>query len=151
MTVPAEVRTALAGRPEVGAWDPMFPLLTVDTTGFPHVCLLGRAELSTDADHVYAVLASPTTVGNLKRTGLATLIVIGATAAAYCKLTAGPGQLERDGLHGFEFTLAEVKFDSAAVDLTPPRFQVDARLTESERWQDSAALLAELAGNHTIH
>ncbi|WP_281221265.1 hypothetical protein [Nocardia uniformis] len=44
-----------------------------------------------------------------------------------------------------------MKFDSAAVDLTPHRIQVNVRLTESERWHDLTALLAELAGIHTIH
>lgn len=145
MTVPAEVRQALSGQPGVGTWDPIFPLLSVDAAGFPHVCLLGRAELAADAERVHAVLASPTTIGNLVRTRRATLIVIGSTAAVYCKLTATAAPLERDGLVGFEFAVAEVKIDSAAVDLTPPLFRVDDRLTDSERWQDSKAILAELA------
>lgn len=46
--IPPEVVTALAGQPVVGSWKSMFPLLTVDGSGFPHVCLLSRAELRAD-------------------------------------------------------------------------------------------------------
>ncbi|WP_433667689.1 hypothetical protein ACQP06_28480 [Nocardia sp. CA-136227] len=146
MKVPDEVRALLAGRPEAGAWDPIFPLLTVDAAGFPHVCLLGRAELAVDAERVFAVLASATTIANLRRTGRATLLVIGSSTGLYCKMSLAGAPLERDGLIGFEFTTAEVKYDSAGVDLLCARFRVDAGLMASERWQDSAALLAELAG-----
>jgi len=65
MTVPPEIVAALAGLPEVGSWEPMFPLLTVDDPGFPHVCPLSPAEVHSDVHHVYAALASPTTVTNL--------------------------------------------------------------------------------------
>ncbi|MDT7630568.1 MAG: hypothetical protein QOI50_2498, partial [Pseudonocardiales bacterium] len=41
--IPVELRSALAGRPTVGDWDVMFPWLTIDDAGFPHVCLLSRA------------------------------------------------------------------------------------------------------------
>lgn len=46
--IPPEVVTALAGQPVVGSWESMFPLLTVDGSGFPNVCLLSRAELRAD-------------------------------------------------------------------------------------------------------
>ena len=34
MTVPPEIVAVLAGSPEVGSWEPMFLLLTVDEPGF---------------------------------------------------------------------------------------------------------------------
>lgn len=84
--MPVGIRDALVGRPAVGEWDPMFPLLTVDDAGFPHVCLLGRAELEADDAHLYAVLSSANTIANLASSRRATLIVIGPDAATYCKL-----------------------------------------------------------------
>jgi hypothetical protein len=87
-TVPPEIVAALGGRPEVGSWEPMFPLLTVGESGFPHVCMLSRAELEADDYHVYAALASPTTVSNLSRRPAATLMVIGDDSAHYANLRA---------------------------------------------------------------
>jgi Pyridoxamine 5'-phosphate oxidase len=88
MTVPSEIVAALAGWPEAGSWEPTFPLLTVDESGFPHVCLLSRAELHADAHRVYAVLASPTTVRNLSRRPAATVVVVLAESADYLKVRA---------------------------------------------------------------
>jgi hypothetical protein len=103
MTVPSEIVAALAGSPEVASWEPMFPLLTVDDSGFPHVCLLSRAELQADVQHVYAVLASPTTVSNLRQRPAATLLVVLADSACYLKGqgdTSRPVQPGRGGVRG---------------------------------------------------
>ncbi|MCU1651950.1 MAG: hypothetical protein JWQ60_3099 [Pseudonocardia sp.] len=97
--IAVELRSALAGRPNVGDWDVMFPWLTIDDTGFPHGCLLSRAELDADRDRVHAVLASPATISNLRRHPQATLVGIDKHAATYAKLTVartlttGPGPL----------------------------------------------------------
>ena len=44
-----------------------FPILTVDGDGYPHVCLLSCAELAADEYHVFAVVASGTTIENIRR------------------------------------------------------------------------------------
>jgi hypothetical protein len=88
MTVPSEIVAALAGWPEVGSREPMFSLLTVDESGFPHVCLLSRAERDAGAHHVYAALASPTTVRNQSRRPAATVVVVLAESADYLKVRA---------------------------------------------------------------
>lgn len=144
-TVPQDVVDALAGQPAVGDLDPIFPLLTTDAAGFPHVCLLGRAELAADGQRIYAVLASPTTIGNLRRTGQATLVFIGTLAATYFKLTVIGEPLASAGLIGVRFEVATSRSDAIGVALTPPLFRVEPHLATTERWGDSARLLADLA------
>jgi hypothetical protein len=142
VTVPPEIVAALSGSPTVGAWEPMFPLLTVDEAGFPHVCLLSRAELDSDASHVYAVLASPTTVNNLSRRPAATLMVIVDDSAYYLKLrvihTSG------SDLTGVVFEVISSVRDSLAIPLTPPRYLVTSSLPVAEAWAQSAELLSRL-------
>jgi hypothetical protein len=50
------------------------------------VCLLSRAELDADERRLRAVVAGANTTANLRRSGLATLMLIGGDAAWYCKL-----------------------------------------------------------------
>jgi hypothetical protein len=142
LTVPPEVMAALAGSPEVGAWEPMFPLLTMDEAGFPHVCLLSRAELHADASHVYAVLASPTTVSNLSRRPAATLMVIVDKSAYYLKLRV----IHTQGsvLTGIVSEVISSLRDSLAIPLTPPRYLVASSLPAAEAWAQSAELLSRL-------
>ncbi|MBV9365580.1 MAG: hypothetical protein JOY89_15175 [Solirubrobacterales bacterium] len=142
--VPDEVRRALRGWPQVGIWDQMFALLTVDAEGFPHVCLLSRAELEAGVSEIRAVIASPTTSANLKRSRRATLMVIDPAAAWYCKLEV-LGLRVRDGEPlGAKFQVASVKRDSVDVALKPARFLPTAALTRAEDWRRSERLLAAL-------
>lgn len=121
----------------------MFPLLSVDGSGFPHVCLLSRAELQADARYVYAVLASSTTVGNLRRSRAATLLVVLGDSARYLKVRV---------VHIGEPKPAEVVFevvtaarDSLDIRLTPPQYLVADSLPVTEAWDRSAELLTALA------
>jgi hypothetical protein len=140
MTVPAEVVAVLAGSPEVGSWEPMFPLLTVGEPGFPHVCLLSRA----DVHHVYAVLASPTTVNNLSRRPAATLMVILDDSAHYLKLRVV--QTSGSVRTAVVFEVFSSVRDSLAIPLMPPRYLVTSSLPVAEAWAQSAELLSSLTG-----
>ena len=142
MTVPPEIVAALAGSPEVASWEPMFPLLTVDDSGFPHVCLLSRAELQADAQHVYAVLASPTTVRNLSRRPAATLVVLVADSAHYLKARAVHVGLSAPAEVVFEVTTSAR--DSLAIPLKAPQYLVPRSLPAAEAWERSAELLTGL-------
>jgi Pyridoxamine 5'-phosphate oxidase len=142
VTVPPEIVAALAGSPEVGSWEPMFPLLTVDEPGFPHVCLLSRAELDSDATSVYAALASPTTVKNLTRRPTATLMVIVDDSAYYLKLRVV--RTTGSVLAGVVFEVISSVRDSLAIPLTPPRYLVTSSLPVAEAWAKSAELLSRL-------
>ena len=108
--LPKTIVDALIGYPEVGVSDIMIPLLTIDEAGYPHVCLLSRAELDADTNHIYAVVASPVTRLNILRDRRATLIVFTASAAYYSKLDA---TLMKDDGHllGVIFTLHSIKED----------------------------------------
>ncbi|MHB1569253.1 MAG: hypothetical protein ACYC0H_08615 [Solirubrobacteraceae bacterium] len=139
------MRHALAGWPEIGTWDQMFPLLTVDVDEFPHVCLLSRTELEADAVAIRAVIASRNTSRNVQRSGRATLVVIGTEAAWYAKLTLVRSRVEQDGLLGADFRVASLKRDAAGVALRPCGFMPTAALRIEENWERSMRLLSELS------
>jgi hypothetical protein len=143
MKVPGDVAAAVDGWPSVGQWDPMIPLLTVDAAGFPHVCLLSRAELEADGNHLFAVIASPTTMANLQRSGKATLVTVGRAAAVYTKLTTDQIVVEHDWI-GVVFDVASVKFDALGITLTPPCYMPTESLAVQENWELIRALLVKL-------
>jgi hypothetical protein len=146
--IPIELRTALAGRPTVGEWDVMFGWLTIDDAGFPHVCLLSRAELDADRDRVHAVLASPTTISNLRRRPQATLVAVDEHAATYAKLTVD--RILTDGSWlGVSCTLASSKRDGLSIPLRSPRYLATDAVAASEDWARAARLLTRLANPPT--
>lgn len=137
--VPRAVIDAVAGRPTVGEWDVMVPILTVDRDGYPHVCLLSRAELDADDERVYAVLASSTTIG-VRRSRRATLLTVGADAATYTKLDVASTH-EDNGRLLVIFTVAAVRRDGIGIPLRPPAYLVTETLAAQENWARSTALL----------
>ena len=114
--VAEEVVAALEGSPRVGEWEVFFPILTVDGDGYPHVCLLSRAELAADEYHVFAVVASGTTIENIRRDGRATLVVFGPGSGTYCKLLAVATATEGGAL-GATFEVTWSKRDSIGIPL----------------------------------
>jgi hypothetical protein len=143
MTTPPDVVAMLAGRPVAGTWEPMFPLLTVDDSGFPHVCLLSRAELAADNRRVYAVLTSRNTIANLNRDGQATLFAVGADTAVYVKLIVRESLSDGDWL-GVACEVASAKTDSLHVPLRPPQYLV-TQVSVTENWARGERMLARLA------
>lgn len=138
--VPVEVMTALAGAPRAGEWDAIVPLLTVDTAGFPNVCLLSRSELEADERHVYAVVAGSTTIDNLERTGRATLSIVTEDAAFHVKLEVAATTRDGDRL-GLVLVSVSTKRDAVGVPVAPARYLATAELAHAETWEQSRHLL----------
>jgi hypothetical protein len=142
--IPDDVVRALDGLPIIGTYEPMIPLLTTDGKGYPHVCLLSRAEVTADNQNVLVYVTSPHTAVNLRERGQATLMVITSETAYYCKL-----QVERQRKFGSGiaccFRAVFVKRDGIGVGLQPARYWVDPTLPIQERWDESAAALQSIA------
>lgn len=134
----------LRGKPAVGGLEQAFPLLTVDDNGFPHVCLLSRAELQPARDEVRAVIAGSGTRRNLERDGKAMLMAADGEAAHYLVLEA-VRRLEGESALAVAFRVVDHIVDSAGVPLEGMRFVVGAHLPVSEAWGLSTRLLAALA------
>ncbi len=134
MNVPEVVVELLAGRPSIGTTEQAFPLVTVDSEGFPHVCLLSRMELDVVGDEVRAVIASRRTGANLERSGHATLIAIAGTTAHYLKL-----RLERqarvEGVLAAALAVVDHVADSLGITLSPITYTVPEGLDAREDWQ----------------
>ena len=147
--LPTEVLQLLAGTPEAGAWEPVFPLLTADPDGLPRVCLLSRAELDAEPAVVRCAIRSRRTTANLRRTGAAVLQVVEGTAS--WSLRTRVGRTAADGHGGFaaELVVTAVERDSLDIPLRPMGFLADAALAALERWDDNAVLFARLTGEET--
>jgi len=146
--LPKSIVDALIGYPEVGVSDIMIPLLTVDEAGYPHVCLLSRAELDADTNHIYAVVASPVSKSNILRDRRATLIVFTASAAYYSKLDATPIK-EDSHLLGVVFTLHSIKEDGdESFHMEAPRYLPTDAIALMEHWARSRSFLRELLTLH---
>lgn len=140
MTVPSDVRRLLSGWPEPGKREQAFPFLTVDIAGFPHVCLLSRAELAVSRAEVLAVLSSPRTTENLRRSGKACLVAVHADTAHYCKLRVRRSIIDQDVL-AVALDVTEHKADSAGMPLSPLSYVVPVDLPAEEAWPKSRRLL----------
>lgn len=146
--IPTSIVEALIGYPEVGVSDVIIPLITVDEAGYPHVCLLSRAELNADTNHIYAVVASTVSRANIWRDRRATLIIFTVRTAYYCKLDAAV--LRDDGdLLGVVFTILLIKEDGdESFHMEAPRYLPTDAIASKEHWARSRSLLHELLTLH---
>lgn len=138
--IPDEVVAALAGTPVPGVPEQALPLLTMDDVGFPHVCLLSRAEVEADTDEVRVAVASTRTRANLGRDGRACLLVVETTNAHYLKLRVTRA-LVNEGRLGAALELVEHRPDSLGIPLDPIRFTPTDALAQLENWDLSAGTL----------
>ena len=146
--IPTAIVDGLAGFPQIDVLDIIIPLLTVDDAGFPHVCLLSRAELSADENHVYAVVSSTVSKANLVRERRATIALITPKAAYYCKLDVD--FLERDDyLLGVVFSYSSMKVDGdESFHMQPPQYLPTREISESEHWNKSRPFLERLQATY---
>ena len=143
VVIPPAVVEQLTGLPVPGRQEAALPFLTVDDEGFPHVCLLSRAEVEADAGEVRVVLASRRTRANLARDGRASLLVVEGTTAHSLKLVLVRSHAVEDRLAA-AFSLADHSADSLGIPLSPLAYLPTDDLSDLERWDLSARGLAEL-------
>ena len=139
--IPDVVVAVLDGTPRPGVAEQALPFLTVDDAGFPHVCLLSRAEVEADAGEVRVAVASTRTRANLERDGRACLVVVETTNAHYLKLRVVRA-VEHDGRFGAALELVEHRPDSLGIPLEPMGFTPSDALRELEHWDLSERTLA---------
>ena len=142
--VPARVRDAVAGVPEVGTLDDAFLFLTVDAQGRVDVCLLSRTEVEATPSSLRVVVAGRKARRNLRATGRATFVAVTDDAAHYLALRV-LRVLEDDGAIGAELEVERDLLDDLGVELHPIRFRVAEKLAVEERWDRTRRLLARLA------
>jgi hypothetical protein len=147
--LPADVLQVLAGTPEPGAWEPVFPLITADPDGAPRICLLSRAELDAGPGVVRCAIRSRRTTANLRRTGTGVLQVVEGTTSWSLRTRVGRTAEDAHGGFAAELVVTAVERDSLGIALRPMGFRADAALAALERWDDNAVLFARLTGEET--
>ncbi|MFN3002609.1 hypothetical protein [Mycolicibacterium wolinskyi] len=147
--VPGEVSEMLRGFPDVDTQEQAFAFLTVDTGGYPHGALLSRTELEPSDDDavLFAVVASPRTRANLRRTGTAALIGVDGTTCHHLKLRM-TGSLADRGVLGCVFTVVEHKRDDLGIPLQGMQFHTSSELAQREDWPRTLAMFARLRAVH---
>ena len=143
MDLPQAVTSLLSGLPAHGQAEQAFPFLTVDEAGFPHVCLLSRAQVEPHQAGLLALVGSRRTRANLLRAGAATLIAVTPTAAHYCKLLM-TRSIEEPWALAAAFDLVEHKVDPSPVPLTPLTYVPNAEVEAAEQWERGVAMLLVL-------
>jgi hypothetical protein len=143
LEVPAEVRDAVAGVPEIGALDQVFMLLTVDVQGRVDVCLLSRTEVEATASSLRVVVAGTKARRNLRVTGRATFVAVAGDAAYYLALRV-VRVLEEAGAIGAVLEVERALRDGLGVELHPACFRVEEKLAAEERWDRTRRLLERL-------
>jgi hypothetical protein len=142
--VPSQVQECLSGEPTVGGVDLAFAFLTTDPQGFPHVCLLSRAQLEADETAIRAVVYSNQTKTNLDRDGRACLIAVSDDVAHYCKLIV-EHRISDGSLVGYSLTLHHHKLDAVPGSaLTGMTYHVTAAMPQLENWSHTRRMLAQL-------
>jgi hypothetical protein len=142
-----EVVVDVLRRPvEVGHQAQAFPFLTVDAEGLPHVALLSGRELAVTGDGaLVAALMSPTTCGNLRRSGAATILIVEGDTAHSVKLRLRT-IVEGDGaLVGCVFDFMSHKADSLGIPLVPMSFTPTGDVARIERWETTARMLRAIS------
>ena len=147
LAVPPALAAALAGLPEPGTWETACLLLTATTEGIVDICMLSRAEIDAAPDALFVVIASRKARANLSRTQHATLLAFAGGCAYYLALEQAD-VLEGEGTNGYRFVVRRVFGDDVGVRLRPLGYRVEPHLRESEDWDRSGRLLAELQSRH---
>lgn len=139
------------GVPEVGGEEQAFLLVTAGDDGWPHVCLLSRAEIeASDGDpaEVRLVVRSRRTRAHLAgpgSSGRALLFAVVDGAARKWQLRVARTVDAGDAMAA-ALTVESAEDDRfPGVDLRPLHYTVPASLPSNERWTTSAALLDRLS------
>ena len=143
VTIPREVTTFLSGRPEMGKAEQVIPLLTVDSNGFPHACLLSRAQINATDNEVRAAITSWGTRANLRSHGVALILVTIGETVHHLKLGVLRAHDEKRVLL-VAFEPIEYKADTLGIQIQPMSFLAGPWISSLEHWDETEAMLRSL-------
>ncbi|NNN18880.1 MAG: hypothetical protein HKL84_03385 [Acidimicrobiaceae bacterium] len=143
VTIPPEVSTFLAGKPVMGSAEQVVPLLTIDSNGFPHACLLSRAQLDATDTEVRAAITSWGTRENLRNHGVALILVTLGDTVHHLKVGVLHAHDENRVLL-VAFELIAYKSDSLGIEIQPMTFLAGPWISSLEHWDETAIMLRSL-------
>ncbi len=143
VAVPEEVRTFLSGKPEMGKAEQVIPLLTVDSNGFPHACLLSRAQIDASGSEIRAAITSWGTRANLRYHGVALILVTIGETVHHLKLGVLRAHDEKRVLL-VAFEPIQYKADTLGIQVQPMSFLAGPWISSLEHWDETATMLRSL-------
>ncbi len=143
VTVPEEVAAYLSERPEMGRPEQVIPLLTVDSNGFPHACLLSRAQINATDKEVRAAITSWGTRANIRNQGVALILVTIGDTVHHLKLGVLRAHDEKQVLL-VAFEPIEYKADTLGIQIQPMSFLAGPWISSLEHWDETEVMLRSL-------
>lgn len=143
ITVPPEVSAFLSGKPEMGSSEQVIPLLTIDAHGFPHACLLSRAQLDATDTEIRAAITSWGTRSNIRNNGVALILVTLGETIHHLKLGVLRAHDEKKVLL-VAFEPIEYKADTLGIAVQPMTFTAGPWISSLEHWDETQIMLGSL-------
>lgn len=141
--VPKEISSYLSGKPEMGSPEQVIPLLTVDSNGFPHACLLSRAQLDATGSEIRAAITSWGTRANLRNNGVALILVTLGETVHHLKMGVLRAHDEKKVLL-VAFEPIHYKADTLGIEVTPMSFKAGPWISSLEHWAETEMMLRSL-------
>ena len=143
VSIPDEVREFLSHKPEMGKPEQVVPLMTVDSKGFPHACLLSRAQLDATETEIRAAITSWGTRANIRNNGVALILVTLAETIHHIKLEVLRAHDQKKVLL-VAFEPVEYKADTLGIVVEPMTFMAGPWISSLEHWDETAEMLRSL-------
>ena len=143
LEIPEEIRIYLSGKPIMGSSEQVVPMFTVDLNGFPHPCLLSRAQLDATDTEIRAAITSWGTRANIRNHGAALILVTLGDTVHHLKLGVTHAHDEK-GVLLVAFELVEYKADTLGIQLQPMTFLAGPWISSLEHWDETETMLRSL-------
>jgi hypothetical protein len=144
--IPPSVQSFLAEKPVMGSAEQVVPLLTVDSNGFPHACLLSRAQLDATETEIRAAITSWGTRENIRRHGVALILVTQGDTVHHLKVGVLHAH-DKNRVLLVAFELIAYKADSLGIEMQPMTFLATPWISNLEHWDETSIMLRSL-DNH---
>jgi hypothetical protein len=145
-----ELRHILEGGGAPAAFEPMFPLVTIEPAGHPWPCYLSRREVLAAEDRCWTATASTRLARNLGFSPQAALLLVGTRCAYTLALEAERWETSSGGVLLTSWRLSSVEEDGVGTALMPMAFAATDDLIRREGADDHTDLLARFAAQHGL-
>ncbi len=141
--VPIQIKEFLSAKPEMGSPEQVVPLMTVDSNGFPHACLLSRAQLDATETEIRAAITSWGTRANIRNNGVALMLVTLGDTVHHLKLGVLRAHDEKRVLL-VAFEPVDYKADTLGIEVEPMTFLAGPWIASLEHWEETETMLRSL-------
>lgn len=141
--IPEEVLAYLSTGPVMGSPEQVLPLMTIDSNGFPHACLLSRAQVRATKSEIRTAITSWGTRANLRVNGVGLLLVTLGETVHHIKMGVLRAHDEKKVLL-VAFEPLFYKADTLGIEIQPMTFLAGPWISSLEHWDETESMLRSL-------